>query len=343
MSAIPVLLGIDGGSTKTAVRVSAVDDSFSVRTLYTKEGTNLKHIHPSTDRTRLGRLHLDAAIQQAVEAVVMEQGVNRTDLELAAVCIGTAGLDVCGDRAAFKRVFRGCRSLRPLRASRIAVMSDVEIIAACSQAPIRLCLIAGTGSNTYAIRTDRGRKEEAFVGGLDLPLTDEGSAAWIGLRACTQALQLANRGQLEHPLVKGVYGALGIDLTKKMAWREIQAAYMARDKAQLAALCQNVVAPLAQQGEQEARRLLNEAGVELNRMAKTALGLLRVDTFDVVDVLLVGGVWNNKIVHDTFCHCLGEFQRLASPGLRDRFSRAARSVRQVDPTLGAIQIAHSLL
>ncbi|MBI5793902.1 hypothetical protein HZA87_02320 [Candidatus Uhrbacteria bacterium] len=347
-SQVSVLLGIDGGSTKTAVRVTALDGSWSVVSEYRGAGTNLHKYeggtYTSKDRTQLGRDHLDQAIANAL-SVTAEDGRGSVDaFEIVAICIGTAGIDVAGDRVAFKQVFRGCRHLRHLSAKQIVVKSDVEIIAECSDAAIRLCLIAGTGSNCYGVRTDHGRKEEAFVGGLDLPLTDDGSAAWIATLACKEARRLANIELINHPLVRGIYGALGIDLTKRAAWRQIKTAFAQLGKSQLAALCETVVAPLAESDCREAKEILQSASEELGLMAKSALSCLEVDTLDSIDVLLVGGVWKNETVLENFRGYLTQFIRSAYPPcLRNAYRTASKTIRIVDPTLGAVKIARSLV
>ncbi len=99
----------------------------------------------------------------------------------ALVALGAAGVYTPKERHRVRQV------LQEILGVPVEVLADVEIAyyAAHGHQP-GLLLIAGTGSIALA-RTDRG--EEVRAGGYGLLLDDEGSGAWIGLRAMQAALQ----------------------------------------------------------------------------------------------------------------------------------------------------------
>lgn len=360
---IPVVIGIDGGSTKTAVRIKAAYGSWSVLTVYRGAGTNLHaYRHPMEART-LGHRHLDKAIAQALAQAESEGHGAKETYKIVAAVIGTAGLDSHSDHETCTSIFRCCEGLSHLKDAAILITSDGTIIAACSSALIRLCLIADTESTCCLVRTDRNHREEVYINGLDLQLTDKGSAAWIGQRACQEAAKelMCHGRQYDLGLSKEICAALDIDIKEPESWRRIEQAHMTLDKGSLAALAESVVAPLLE-GHRPNRgtawRLFDAAVDDLCDIAATALWRLEVPSLyrnpsasnkemhedalrcsDNLTFLLVGGMWANDFVFESFRRRM----RAGSFGNQGISFPTATFIRQVDPTIGAIAMARALL
>ena len=133
------------------------------------------------------------------------------------------------------------------------------------------------------------------VGGLDVDLSDDGSAAWIGHHGFRAALQ---------DLQGVVPSALGfafcdwLDLPRSRdasVWRQLRVLRADMPKARMAQATSAIVVPLAEQ-DPVARGLLQRAASAL------AVGILaaarNVGGGDSLEVLRVGGVWRNPHVRE---------------------------------------------
>lgn len=287
------VIGIDGGSTSLRAVLLAGGEA---RRFQAVGGTNL---HEDSEEVVVERLHaVHAALGPADH-----------------VCVGSAGIDAPGDRERFTAVFT-----RAFPGAVIEVVSDVEIIAACCDAAVRVCLIAGTGSNLYAV----GPAGAAWVGGLDLPLTDWGSAAWIGEAALRRALREA--GGMA-PVAIGPWLLPAVGLRWPEDWRALKTVRAAMHKAELAALAR-AVAARADLGCPVSIGLLERAGDELADAVEGALA--RVDPGGTEATLLtVGAVVNaNPFVR---ARVVDRFVRL----------RPAGTVLTADAAMGAARRALS--
>lgn len=204
---------------------------------------------------------------------------------LAGLTIGTAGIDAPADLHHFTEVFRALAPALGLPRGAVRVCRDVEIIAATTAAPLRVCIIAGTGSSAYGVRVPG--TDEAWVGGLDLPLSDWGSGAWLGEAAMGAALRQACGMQPATRLGPAVFERLG--LLWPQEWRALKPARARLGKPDLGRLALTVDA-LAGEGDREARRLLDRAADELAAMVAGVLRRLRARPTEAPDVRCVGGV-----------------------------------------------------
>jgi N-acetylglucosamine kinase len=213
------------------------------------------------------------------------------------------------------------RNFKSRCGGRFRVVNDVVIArAAGTRARYGAALIAGTGSNAYAV----GPKGEAYASGLGSLLADEGSAYWIAsqmLRAAVKSFD--GRGAktaLEQLLCTRLRVRTVRDIVDIVYRREF-------DKTAIAAL-----APLctraARRGDRTALRILRDAAGELADMVNAVsqrAGLKR----EAFDVVLVGGVWSAGIL-------IGKpFERM----IRARFPRVRFVRLRSKPVQGAIRLA----
>jgi len=166
-----VVLGIDGGGTRTRICVLAGDKKLAFA-----EGGSIKRLRVGAEaaETNLRALLKEAYAQAGISAV-------------KAASAGVASATMPGVKEWITAVFE------EFGVERSEVVGD-EVIAldAAFQGGAGILQIAGTGSNTIG-RTIDGKRECA--GGWSSRLGDEGSGYWIGVNGLRQALRAYDRNQ----------------------------------------------------------------------------------------------------------------------------------------------------
>jgi N-acetylglucosamine kinase-like BadF-type ATPase len=169
-----VVLGIDGGGTRTRASLVDARDGNPGRVLAFAESGSIK-------RLRVGVQVAEENLRSLLREVYTQAGVNGVR---AASC-GVASASLPGIAEWITEV------LENFAVERSEVVGD-EIIAldAAFQGGPGILQIAGTGSNTIGRAAD-GSREGA--GGWSSRLGDEGSGYWIGLHAVRRALNAYDR------------------------------------------------------------------------------------------------------------------------------------------------------
>jgi glucosamine kinase len=184
-----VVLGIDGGGTKTRASIVAGDKVLG----YAENG--------SIKRLRVGA----EAAEKHLRAVLKDTFAQAGKVEIAAATVGVASATMPGVPEWIKAV------LHDFGVDRSEIVGD-EVIAldAAFKGGPGILQIAGTGSNTVGRGPD-GRRENA--GGWSSRLGDEGSGYWIGVNAVRQALHAYDREEPSRVLetVGGIWGTKSID------------------------------------------------------------------------------------------------------------------------------------
>jgi N-acetylglucosamine kinase-like BadF-type ATPase len=295
------VLGIDAGGTKTVCLLARGDGTI-------------------VGQARAGGANLQAEGELAVEKVlhtVMDEAVDGRPSEIAAICLGMAGVDREADGAVIRAIMR-----RIGAKARTIVVNDalVALVAAVDEAP-GIVVICGTGSIAYG-RSARG--VAARSGGWGYLLGDEGSGYWIGCRTLQAVARAADGRGPATALTARVLARFGVARPSGL----IPEIY---DRP----LRHHVLAQLAREAEQArsegdavAVRILEEAAQELVAAARSVAEQLRMrdESFEFV---LAGGVFGGV------------------PWLADELTRrlpevAPRAtVRQlaVEPAMGAVRLA----
>ncbi len=166
-----VVLGIDGGGTRT--RVSIVDGE---RILAHAENGSIK-------RLRVGEKVAEENLRELLKDVYAQAGVKG----VRAATAGVASATMPGVKEWITAVFQ------EFHVERSEVVGD-EIIAldAAFRGGPGILQIAGTGSNTIG-RAPDGSRESA--GGWSSRLGDEGSGYWIGVNSLRRALHAYDRDE----------------------------------------------------------------------------------------------------------------------------------------------------
>ncbi|MQT15343.1 N-acetylglucosamine kinase [Segnochrobactrum spirostomi] len=267
-----LVLGLDGGGTKTAVAVA--DRAGMI--LFAQVGESVDPIANPAWRETI------AALVGAALAVCPEIG--------AAVL----GLPFFGEietlsaaQAAFCADLLGPRG----RADNdVKVAFDGALAGAAG-----VLLLAGTGSMAWA---GDGRGREARIGGWGDAFGDEGSAYWIGREALSRASRALDGRTAETAFADGLLGALGHTAADLMAW-----CYgLDNRRAAIAAIASSVDA-LAVAGDSVAAALLDAAADHLAEHA--VAGWSAVGGTGPMPWTFAGGVMRSRHVRDRLTTRLG--------------------------------------
>ncbi|MDR6294197.1 MULTISPECIES: BadF/BadG/BcrA/BcrD ATPase family protein [Inquilinus] len=232
-------IGVDGGATGTRLR--AVDPDGRIL----GEGT----AGPSS--LTLG---VDAAWAQ-IRIALAAAGIAEADHPDTTVACGLAGTGRPEKRADFRAKAPGFARLR--------LCSDAHATTLGAHAGRPGAAIAlGTGTVGSALFADGGTRQ---VGGWGFPVGDEGSGAWLGLKALGEALQLLDGRNVEpsggSALHRAMYETCGATAPELLSWT-----YQA-PSTKYATLAP-IVVRLAEQGDPAAVRLMRAAGREVDRLAR---------------------------------------------------------------------------
>lgn len=249
-----LFLGVDGGGTGCRAR------------LETAEGRVLGQGISGPATTRIG---IDAAWQsmmRAMDAALEEAGLASQAKGQISVGIGIAGLGRKGALEALSAIPHVFKS--------VEFISDG--LAACFGAHSGrdgAIVIAGTGSIGLGVVEGR----ELRVGGYGFPISDEGSGAYLGLKAIQNALR-AHDGRVEATALLGeVMQRFGHDPFEAVAWMDRATA---TDYAALAPL----VLRHADQGDPMGRRFVQTAASHIDSLIRSLLAK------GAVEVSLLGGL-----------------------------------------------------
>jgi len=310
-------LGIDGGGTSTTAAV-ANERGKIVGT--GRAGPSLYKV-----------VGLKGAMKNLRKAILAaEKKARVTSPSYAYAVFGLSGVDTLNDWKILSALMY--QYFKPRFADRFRVVNDVVIaLAAGTDAPFGAALIAGTGSNAYAV----GPRGEAYAGGLGSVLADEGSAYWIGSQMLRAAVKSFDRRGPETALEQSLCALLkvrtmrdAVDVvyphTKDFGAGMNRSGFDKTAIARLAPLCTRT----ARQGDRVAKKIVYDAAHELAAMVHAVVaraGLSRM-RFDCV---LSGGAWKAGAL------IVRPFARAVRPHApRVRFIRVRAS-----PVTGALRLA----
>jgi N-acetylglucosamine kinase-like BadF-type ATPase len=171
-----IVLGIDGGGTRTRASIVDVDGVDGDRTLAFAESGSIK-------RLRVGAEAAEENLRAILKDVYAQAGVS----VVSAASCGVASATMPGITEWITAVFND------FRVARSEVVGDhiIALDAAFHGGP-GILQIAGTGTNTIG-RAQDGAIETA--GGWSSRLGDEGSGYWVGLHAIRRALNAYDRDE----------------------------------------------------------------------------------------------------------------------------------------------------
>lgn len=258
MFVLRYVIGVDGGGTKT------------VAVAYDLQGNVLGEGKSGFSNVMVdfaeATKHIIAAIQQA------QQGLQANDCEY--IYLGIAGSEGIENKEEL------IQTLIDTFQTKISVVNDSIIAhAATLKGNDGVLVIAGTG----AIAVGIDGPNCVFAGGWGHLLGDEGSGYWIAMEAFRQIIRETDYSLPLSRLSQEILAEIGYTDPQ-----DIKLYAYSRPKADIAQLSK-VVSRLADENEEVAVRILDEAGVRLGEMTVNCIRKLGVQT--KVDIGLSGSIF----------------------------------------------------
>jgi N-acetylglucosamine kinase-like BadF-type ATPase len=268
-SANDLVLGIDGGGTKTAVWLSTVNSGPDDPPL----GCGASG--PGNPRSA-GFEVAFCNIEAAVAAAFDDAGVSKRAVRTA--CLALAGADRPVER---DRLNQWCAEKG--LAERVVLTNDADpLLAAGSPDNWGIALIAGTGS--IAFGRDRAG-QTARCGGWGYLLGDEGSGYAIALAGLREATRAADGRSAPTKLLALFQKRLQVSTPQGL----IEAIYRPEVSRQQIADLSDVVFEAAESNDKAAIRLVETAAVELAELVRTLVHQLQLPP-DQFPLALAGGL-----------------------------------------------------
>ena len=260
-------LGVDGGGTKTCF------------TLINKDGNVISRVikgpsHP----TQIGFDNLEKLLREGLEEIITNNNISEQDIER--ITLGLAGYGIVKEIAEkiaeiVERVFKNIK---------YDLVSDVRVaIAGALAGEDGINIVAGTGSIALALKNN----EIIRCGGWGYTLGDEASAYWIGKKTIA-LFSKESDGRLEKgPLYELIKTNLG--LTRDAEIISYVNDKIKGDRSEIAKLAR-ICSEAANEGDEGAISIFNEAAVEITEMIRT---LLRNFGKEKVKASYTGGVFKS--------------------------------------------------
>ena len=239
LAGLRFLLGVDGGGTGTRVRLT------------NRTGHLLGQGEAGPSALGQGSEQAWRHIQQAVQAAAAQAGLGRLDLAHCAIGLGLSGASVPLQAQSFLAQQPGYTVL--------ALDGDgwTTVLGAHGGQPGAV-IAAGTGTIGEALRRDGSR---VCISGWGWISGDEGSGAWLGLKAMRHTQQVLDGRAPGSALASAVMAVAGAEREAVLAWN---AAAGQQGYARLAPL----VFDCAAAGDGLAQSFVDEAVVELEKQAQ---------------------------------------------------------------------------
>ncbi len=249
-----LLLGVDGGGTRCRARLS------------TFFGDTLSEAETGPANLRLGLDQSFLAVADAVAQCLDKAQLASHNQSRIVACLALAG-------ASEPSHLRAAEAKR--HAFRAAIITS-DAHAACVGAH-GACdggiIVAGTGTIGWAVLKGQSHR----VGGWGLPISDEGSGAWLGCEALRRTLWAYDRRIAWTNLLHLLFEQFGSDPHALVRW---VAAASPGDFGSLAPL----IVKEAEQGDRTALALLGDAAAHIDALTARLIGI------GVTRLALVGGL-----------------------------------------------------
>ena len=239
MSNRQLILGVDGGGSKTAARIAAIDADGNIKELGRGFGG------PSNVRA-VGEAHAEINLDVAIDAALREAGTADTAIDYAV--LGLAGSSL-PDVQSFITNWAERRGL----AKHVDVVHDADPVLAVAAPEGRgIALIVGTGS--VAIGAD-GSGERSVTGGWGHWFGDTGSGFDLGRRALAAVADAVDGVGPETQLVSEILQRLRTENPREILQKLGMAADVRREIASLAP----TLLQAASSGDEVALAIVQEA------------------------------------------------------------------------------------
>lgn len=256
-----IFIGVDGGGTKSKVRV---EDAMG--NLIGQGVGGPSNIRLSVEATW-------RSILEALHEALAHSAISLKDTKNYRFHAGM-GLSGCEVKEAYEAFHQYSHPFSTMK-----VISDAHT--AClgaHNAKEGAIIIVGTGVVGYQIEKGQGIK----VGGWGFPHDDMGGGAWLGLEAVRLTFQWLDHRTEKSPLVEDIFAFFNQDLEYFVTWAN-------RSNSSEFARLAPIVINHSQQNELVALRLLKKAAHEIERLAET-LHKLQIEQNKILPCSLLGGI-----------------------------------------------------
>ena len=254
------LIGIDGGGTKTQVRIARVD------------GSTIAEATAGPSALMHGRDKAWTAIGSAIQEGFHKAGISPPSFGKIAAGFGLSGVNVPSWAAEFTALNPGFGS--------IAVASDaITTLLGAHQGRPGAIIAIGTGSIGAVLKPDGVQQ---IIGGWGFPSGDEASGAWIGILAINHVQQVFDGRTPTSLLATSIIQHCGGDGTDKNDHDSVLAWLAKANQSMYAQLAPFVF--LRAMDDEVARNMLHKAGNEIAKMA------LALDASEQLPLALCGGL-----------------------------------------------------
>lgn len=232
------LLAVDGGGSKTALRLSALTESGPIPIS--------EHTLGPSSLTQQGE-HAYALLSEAITQQLTSHQLNPAQ---CAVAIGVAGSGNPHLKAGLEQALSFCPHLK------ITSDAHISLLGANRGEPVN-CLAIGTGSVATRLESNG---DITLLGGWGFPIGDQGGGAWLGMQA-VRALIRSYENNESNPLTLTLATSLGSQRAAILSWLK-QA-----DACAYAALAPLVLSH-AQQGCSVSCDILQRGGQHIEQLVK---------------------------------------------------------------------------
>ena len=291
-----IFIGIDGGGSKSKVRVED------------RDGNLLGQAINGPANICLSIEGAWRSIHAALEEVLQPKGISLADKNYHFHAgLGLAGCEVVEAVQAFRQ------HSHPFTTLELSTDAHIACVGAHSGAEGAI-IIAGTGVIGYQVEAGKGVR----VSGWGFPHDDEGGGAWLGLEATRLTFQWLDQRTEKSPLVEDIFAYFNQDQEKFVTWAN---SANSSEFARLAPLVINH----AQQQEVAAVRLMKKAAHAIDKVGH-ALTKMRTQEHPLPCCLL-GGIapfiepWLSEELRATFVARQGDASAGAILIIRERVAK----------------------
>lgn len=298
------VIGVDGGGTKTTVALADLKG----HVMACVKESPFEYVDSTLIKDRL-----DVFLIPLIKRVIDDAEMDISDCE--AVYMGITGIDSIEESKEVKRVFKELWTNVKVRVENDAI---IAFYAATNGEP-GVMIIGGTGSIAYG---EDGKGNRVRIGGLGPIISDEGSGYDIGRRGIMVGIKSEDG--------RGKKSALEDLIKEEFKLKEVRDIQFSINKnnniREVIASVAPIVEKAADLGDQEALKILDDAGFELAKIATAAIKVLRIESCIVV---VVGSILKKcKIVFESF-----------KDKVLKEVSDARISVSEREPAEGAVILA----
>lgn len=304
------VLGIDGGGTKTICLV--MDEERQVLGRGEAGASNYQSI---------GANAALKSIESAIKAAIEQIG----EISVKAICLGLAGAGRSKDIEVIQGIVRDLQQspnlpIEWLSPNNIVICHDaLTALVGGVGDDVGIVVAAGTGTIVFG-RNQQGKTKR--VGGWGYILGDEGGAYNIAVAGMKAAMRAYDGRELSTCLVEDFKNQLGLESIEELIEVVYRRGWGVREIASLAPVVDNA----AVNGDDVAKRIIDEGVQELVKATRVVITELVGDDFEIVTV---GSVWKAK----------SNIREMFMESISAEFGNARVILPRYEPAYGACLLA----